>query len=583
MNKDDPVNKGSVNKGGEEYEVHVFATTDEDGYSDGLEPESTEDENQQASLKSKSSGLIRLALLGVVLVLSLFLIHKVWGPQIARLYLNEPSLKEQFAPIDPQHYSEAVDSWNVANDNLQNSLKRQKTALGQMDSSKSQIEVLVKVSELTKEAVSKGTKDQAAAEARLQRADKAFVALANSDLPAQLKAAKSDVDANKTQLRSSQARLNTAKADFAKIEKTVEQLGRATEAALAAVEASEAAVAAARSAGELIAEGEAEEAQSENSSLLARLTFNLFSESQPQISGAERALEAASIALATGEDRLIEFSEIEADRQEELNRVKIALDQAKAEELRLKALVNSLEADRITAARELKSAQGANLAAIDTLDEAKLANQQAIAKLANAREAFQVAKAKSEVAAADIKSMQAKFKVAAADLSALSKRHARRSAIVLAGINSDFSGELREKIGVSATTDPTRDRFALSSEVLFVSGKAKLGRAGMKKLDQVATVLKRVMQTIPDDVDWVLRVDGHTDSKPLSASNAFDDNWQLSQARALAVVKYLITKQAISPKYLAATGFGPYQPIRAGKTATDLAINRRIELFLTPK
>ena len=565
----------------DEYEVHVFATTDQDGYSDGLEPQPDSDVVVEPIPKSKSTGLIRVALLGLVFVLAVFLVHRVWGTQIARFYLNEPSPEEQFAPIDPLLYSEVVDSWGIAHNNLQGSLRRQKSAIAQMDAAKSKIEVLEKVLVLTKQAIVKSTGDQATAKEALKSADAKFVELASSNLPAELKSVTEQVVANQAQVGRAEARLKAAQNEFSKIEKTVEQLGRATEAAIAAMRASEAAAAAASSAGKLIAQAEGEE--SEDSSLLARLTFNLFSDSQPQISGAERAVEAASTALATGEARLVEFSEAEAEREEEYNAAKTALSEAKAEQTRLQTLVNQLEKDRAAAASALKSAQAANLAAIDTLDEKKLVNQQAVSKLSAARDAFQTAKAKAKVAAGDIDSTQQHFNLAAAELSALRKRRARRSAIVLAEVNAQFADELREKIGVSSTTDPTSDRFALSSEVLFQSGDAKLGVAGKKELDQMAMVLKQVIAAIPDDVSWVLRVDGHTDAKPLSASNPYADNWQLSQARALAVVKYLIRKHRISPSHLAANGFGQYQPIRAGNSPANLAINRRIELFITPK
>ena len=563
----------------DDYEVHVFATTDEDGYSDGLEPETADPIESEP--KIKSSGLIRVALLGVVLVLSIFLIHKVWGEKIARYYLDEPSPEEQFAAIDPILYSEVVDSWSVAHNNLQDSLSRQKTAVTNMDAAKDKIGTLEKVLDLTGQAIVKATKEQSDAKEALQTADIGFVELANSTLPAQLVDMKADVVNKATQLGAVKTKWDVAHADFSKIGKTVEQLGRATEAAIAAMQASEAAAAAASAAGKLIAEAEGEE--SGNSSLLARLTFNLFSESQPQISGAERAVEAASNALATGEAQLVEISEIEAQREHEYNQAKAALSEAKAQEQNLQKMVNQLASDQKTAERALKSAQAANIAAIDTLDEKKLVNQQAISKLATERDAFATAKSKAKVAADDISTTQQHFEVAETELSALRKRRARRSAIVLAEVNSYFSDTLRAKIGVSDTADPTSDRFALSSEVLFQSGNATLGAAGKKELDQTAAVLKQVIGNIPGDISWVLRVDGHTDAKPLSSNSPFGDNWQLSQARSLAVVKYLITKHGISPSHLAANGFGQFQPIRPGKTPSDLAINRRVELFLTPK
>jgi len=563
----------------DDYEVHVFATADEEGYSDGFVPEVSQTVEPEA--KTKSSGLIRVALLGVVLVLSIFLIHKVWGAKIARYYLDEPSPEEQFAPIDPILYSEVVDGWSIAHRNLQDSMSRQKTAVADMNAAKANIEALQKVLELTGQAISDATKEQSVAKEALQNADIRFVELANSNLPAQLADVKADLRSKEAELLAAKSSWDSARADFAKIGKTVEQLGRATEAAIAAMQASEAAAAAANAAGEMIAEAEGEE--SESSSLLARLTFNLFSESQPQISGAERAVEAASNALATGEAQLVEVSEKEALSEERYKHAKAALIEAKNEEQRLQDLIKQLANDRKKAERALKAAQAANIAAIDTLDEKKLVHQQALSKLAAERDAFAAAKSKAKVAADDIFTAQQHFEVAEAELSALRKRRARRSAIVLAEVNAHFADSLRAKMGVPDTADPTSDRFALSSEVLFQSGNATLGAAGKKKLDQTAEVLKQVIDKIPGDISWVLRVDGHTDAKPLSPNSPFGDNWQLSQARSLAVVKYLITKHGISPSHLAANGFGQFQPIRPGKTPSDLAINRRIELFLTPK
>jgi len=563
----------------DDYEVHVFATADEEGYSDGFVPEVSQTVEPES--KIKSSGLIRVALLGVVLVLSIFLIHKVWGTKIARYYLDEPSPAEQFAPIDPILYSEVVDGWSIAHRNLQDSMSRQKTAVADMNAAKANIEALEKVLELTGQAISDATKEQSVAKEALQNADIKFVELANSNLPAQLADVKAGLVSKEAELLAAKSSWDSARADFAKIGKTVEQLGRATEAAIAAMQASEAAAAAANAAGKSIAEAEGEE--SESSSLLARLTFNLFNESQPQISGAERAVEAASNALATGEAQLVEISEKEALREEKYKHAKAALIEAKNEEQRLQDLIKQLANDRKKAERALKAAQAANIAAIDALDEKKLVNQQAISKLGTERDAFAVAKSKAKAAADDISTTQQHFEVAEAELSALRKRRARRSAIVLAEVNAHFADTLRAKIGVSDTADPTNDRFALSSEVLFQSGNATLGAAGKKELDQTAAVLKQVIPNIPGDISWVLRVDGHTDATPLSSSSPFGDNWQLSQARSLAVVKYLIAKHGISPSHLAANGFGQFQPIRPGKTPSDLAINRRIELFLTPK
>jgi len=123
----------------------------------------------------------------------------------------------------------------------------------------------------------------------------------------------------------------------------------------------------------------------------------------------------------------------------------------------------------------------------------------------------------------------------------------------------------------------------LPSEVLFRSGSADLGAEGKRQLSDLAEVIRDVASRAPQDLDWVLRVDGHTDIQPIRGSGRFRDNWELSQARALAVVRYLIEEENLPPKRLAATGFGQYQPIDPGQTPEALARNRRIEFKFTER
>ena len=99
----------------------------------------------------------------------------------------------------------------------------------------------------------------------------------------------------------------------------------------------------------------------------------------------------------------------------------------------------------------------------------------------------------------------------------------------------------------------------------------------------MARILQSVADDIPPEIDWVIRVDGHTDNVPLSGLGEFADNWELSQARALSVVKYMISALGIAPDRLAANGFGQYQPVAAGDSEDALAQNRRIELKFTEK
>ena len=127
------------------------------------------------------------------------------------------------------------------------------------------------------------------------------------------------------------------------------------------------------------------------------------------------------------------------------------------------------------------------------------------------------------------------------------------------------------------------DRFVFSSEVLFPPGGAVLSDEGRGEIAKVARILRSVAGDIPPEIDWVIRVDGHTDNVPLSGIGEFEDNWELSQARALSVVKYMINFLGIPPDRLSANGFGQYQPVALGDSDDARAQNRRIELKFTEK
>ena len=143
---------------------------------------------------------------------------------------------------------------------------------------------------------------------------------------------------------------------------------------------------------------------------------------------------------------------------------------------------------------------------------------------------------------------------------------------------SEFFGKLKDVLGERSDVRIVGDRFVFSSEVLFGSGAATLAKKGQEKLNGLATSLKVLANEMPADLNWVLRVDGHTDDVPIHTEK-FESNWELSTARALAVVKYL-EKQGIPAAHLAAAGFGQYHPLEKGATDKARAKNRRIELKL---
>ncbi|MFT0892658.1 peptidoglycan -binding protein [Pseudochelatococcus sp. G4_1912] len=152
----------------------------------------------------------------------------------------------------------------------------------------------------------------------------------------------------------------------------------------------------------------------------------------------------------------------------------------------------------------------------------------------------------------------------------------------LARYRSDFFGRLRQILGDRQDIRVVGDRFVFQSEVFFDTGAAELLPEGQRELDKVAEALRELTEEIPPDIPWVLRVDGHTDRRPLSGAGAFRSNWELSSARAIAVVRFLQSR-GIAPQRLLAAGFAEYQPLDLAETDDAYRRNRRIELKLTER
>lgn len=147
---------------------------------------------------------------------------------------------------------------------------------------------------------------------------------------------------------------------------------------------------------------------------------------------------------------------------------------------------------------------------------------------------------------------------------------------------SDFFGRLRAILSDRDNIRIVGDRFVFQSEVLFPSGGTELNAEGQLEMQKLAEAILDLAVEIPDEINWVLRVDGHTDNVPLSGTGRYRDNWELSSARATSVVKFLID-QGVPANRLVAAGFGEFQPIAEGDSAEARDTNRRIELKLTER
>ncbi|MEE9387625.1 MAG: peptidoglycan -binding protein [Paracoccaceae bacterium] len=170
-----------------------------------------------------------------------------------------------------------------------------------------------------------------------------------------------------------------------------------------------------------------------------------------------------------------------------------------------------------------------------------------------------------------------------AELEAAERKRLELQTTQLAGYKSEFFGQLRGLLGDREGVRIVGDRFVFSSEVLFEPASVDLVSDGKAQIGNVAALLAEVSGSIPSQIDWVIRVDGHTDNTVLSGTGRYRNNWELSQARALSVVQYMIDELGFPANRLAATGFGEFQPLAQGDSPEALAQNRRIELKLTER
>ena len=145
---------------------------------------------------------------------------------------------------------------------------------------------------------------------------------------------------------------------------------------------------------------------------------------------------------------------------------------------------------------------------------------------------------------------------------------------------SDFFGRVKELIKGRKEIRVVGDRFVFQSEVLFSLGSDELGLDGQIEMRKLAATLMEIEKSLPTDIDWILQIEGHTDSLPVKKGQTYKDNWELSTKRALSVLRFLI-KQGIAPSRLSASGYGSFQPIDKNKTKSARMKNRRIEMKIT--
>ena len=312
-----------------------------------------------------------------------------------------------------------------------------------------------------------------------------------------------------------------------------------------------------------------------------------------QLSQAEAARLVDAAALAALRARL-------QGADDELTAMTLALEEQRkrAEEtLTLLAAAEAVKAEKaglLDTARAVLSGKDAELVA--AARRMALLNEQ-IAALRGQLGALQglldASAAKDVAANVQLQALGTQLNSALAQVAAEQKRRAELEAAEvarleaenqdLARFRSEFFGQLSTLLAGREGVRVVGDRFVFSSEVLFTPGAADLAVEGRAQIAGVAGILNEISGKIPPGIDWIIRVDGHTDRVPLSGNGAFSDNWELSQARALSVVRFMQDELGFPPQRLAATGFGEYQPEALGDDEASLAQNRRIELKLTER
>jgi chemotaxis protein MotB len=263
--------------------------------------------------------------------------------------------------------------------------------------------------------------------------------------------------------------------------------------------------------------------------------------------------------------------------QDELSALQATLGEKDKENQRLTGLLGDA-GGKTQGAEERAAAFGTQLdtqkkITNDALAKVEMLNQQLAAlrlQLTSLQEALDASEAKNKESQAKIADLGQRLNVALA-----------KKVQELARYRSDFFGKLKEALGDRPDFQVVGDRFVFPSDVLFDSGSAELRPEALAQLDKLANALKEVETKIPPDIAWVMRVDGHTDIHPI-ATPEFPSNWELSSARAISVVRYLM-QNGISPDHLVAAGFGEFQPIDPGTSDEAFRKNRRIELKLTER
>jgi chemotaxis protein MotB len=297
---------------------------------------------------------------------------------------------------------------------------------------------------------------------------------------------------------------------------------------------------------------------------------------QQEVQGKNTALQHLNgqIALLS---KLLSMEKVsKADLENQLGGLRSSLTTTESDRNKYKGLYEGAAAAQATAESRVNELsgqlEGAKENSTKALGQVDLLNQQIAAlrdQLASLAAALDVSDKKNKASDERISELGQRLNVALA-------QHVQE----LSSYRSDFFGKLREVLGNRPDIRIVGDRFVLQSEIFFDTGRADLKPEGRAELDKVAAAIVELESQIPTEIPWILRVDGHTDVRPIIGQ--FKSNWDLSAERAISVVQYMVGK-GVKPSRLVAAGFGEFQPIDTATTEDAFRRNRRIEFKLTER
>jgi chemotaxis protein MotB len=296
-----------------------------------------------------------------------------------------------------------------------------------------------------------------------------------------------------------------------------------------------------------------------------------------EVTGKDKALERLNAQIAQLNDLLSLEKLGKRNLDDQLSQMRAGLASAEAERERVKGLYDGLAgagANAAGRATELgKALDSEKQVSARALAQIEVLNQQISAlrrQLAALEEALDASEKRDKESQGKIADLGQRLNVALA-----------QRVQELSRYRSEFFGRLRTILGNRPDIRVVGDRFVFQSEVFFDTGQALLLPEGRAELDKLAAALTDLDKQIPPEIAWVLRVDGHTDVRPIN-SPQFKSNWELSSARAISVVQYLVSL-GVPAQRLVAAGFAEFQPLDPGTTEEAYKRNRRIELKLTER